>query len=189
MDIDENLFKDKGIFSPYVYVENVLSDEEINKLFLDITNNDSLMPAREDNTIKKTDLIFIPEHESYYWLSEKINVISNFINTHYFGFEIKNVVEMQVSILKKSHLYRLHSDIEYNVPLDNDMRKITFIIQLTDESEYEGGIIKLYHGSNYTNCLKTKGLMFLFPSNIYYEIEPIINGEKKILIGWITGKK
>ena len=69
------------------------------------------------------------------------------------------------------------------------MKKITFIIQLSNESEFEGGDTILYYESNSIKFLKTKGLMFLFPSTLHYEIETILSGEKKILIGWITGKR
>ena len=189
MDIDVNNFKDKGFFSPFAYVENFLSEEEINKLSTDIVLNKSFVHAREDNLIKKTNLINISDNQNCFWLIDKIKDISNFINKHYFGFEINQIVDLQVNILKKRHFYKLHSDVEYNVPLEDEMKKITFIIQLSNESEFEGGDTILYYESNSIKFLKTKGLMFLFPSTLHYEIETILSGEKKILIGWITGKR
>lgn len=65
----------------------------------------------------------------------------------------------------------------------NISRKINLIIQLTDESNYEGGNLII---GNYT-CPRTFGMAIMFPSYFLHCVTPITNGRRVSLIGHAWG--
>ena len=66
-------------------------------------------------------------------------------------------------------------------------RKLSIIVQLSDEDEYEGGDINLKIGSRDLDLPKKKGGVIVFPSFILHRVLPVTKGSRKSLVSWISG--
>ena len=61
-------------------------------------------------------------------------------------------------------------------------------IQLSDDSEYEGGHFELEDIGKF-ETYRNKGDAIMFPSIFRHKIHPITYGVRKSLVVWITGPK
>jgi len=82
----------------------------------------------------------------------------------------------------KGH-YSWHADIGPGV----SHRKLSIIIQLSDENDYEGGEVELKVGSRDLVLPKKKGGVIVFPSFVLHRVLPITSGNRKSLVSWISG--
>jgi PKHD-type hydroxylase len=84
---------------------------------------------------------------------------------------------------KEKDYYSLHVDIN---PLSST-RKLSFIINLSDPSEYTGGDIEFLNTSIEKELVAGIGSIVIFPSFLPYQIKPVLSGEKYIIAGHIHG--
>jgi PKHD-type hydroxylase len=68
-------------------------------------------------------------------------------------------------------------------------RKLSFSMQLTDPSEYEGGSTRLITSHDPFAIPKTKGSITFFPSYTLHDVQPITKGTRKALVGWVLGPR
>jgi PKHD-type hydroxylase len=67
------------------------------------------------------------------------------------------------------------------------IRKLTFVIQLSDPCEYEGGKLMIYYDGQIHEAPNEFGSMIIFPSSLAHEVTPITKGTRHSLVGWVTG--
>lgn len=111
-------------------------------------------------------------------------------NRNAFGFDIAMVNEIQYTIYHGSNQgkYDWHFDTFWANPTAFD-RKISIIIQLSDDSDYEGGNFELDSQYQQPKNLRTKGTILAFPSFISHRVTPVTKGTRKSLVAWIEGPK
>lgn len=102
--------------------------------------------------------------------------------------------------------YHWHSDLAADAykPTDGSMnysdRKLSFVAQLSDPDEYEGGDFE-FHGfepSEKTgdpgflemkDAFRQQGTVIVFPSFIMHRVKPITKGTRFSLVSWVEGPK
>ena len=71
------------------------------------------------------------------------------------------------------------------------MRKLTAIIQLSNENDYKGGDFEFgitdKEGSGLIKGNKTKGCLLIFPSFLSHRVAPITEGIRYSVITWMEG--
>ena len=73
---------------------------------------------------------------------------------------------------------------------DEDVRKISFTVQLSDVDDYEGGNVQcLDEGGKIYNFPRQRGTVALFDSSTRHRVEKVTKGTRKALVGWAVGKK
>ena len=80
--------------------------------------------------------------------------------------------------------YGKHVDCSYNT----NIRKLSFTLQLSDPSDYDGGDLCLYFGEDAEVIKREQGYVALFPSYVLHEVTPVTRGTRYSLVSWITGK-
>ena len=78
----------------------------------------------------------------------------------------------------------------YGMNDERGVRKLSLTVQLSEESDYEGGGLRLENddsGAYHLN--KNIGEAVVFPSWIRHEIKPVTKGIRKSLVAWIEGPK
>lgn len=107
------------------------------------------------------------------------------LNNRYFKFDLYGFIEgLQFTYYKApGGFYGKHLDRGLN----GLTRKLSFVIQLSDPAEYEGGELLLHLGAEPTKIKKKRGYMAVFPSYSLHEVSPVTKGERYSLVGWITG--
>jgi PKHD-type hydroxylase len=68
------------------------------------------------------------------------------------------------------------------------VRKLSFVLQLSDPKDYKGGELQIHLGEEPTVMKKEQGALFAFPSPTLHEVTAITKGRRYSLVGWITGK-
>ncbi len=160
-----NLLRSKEEYYPVYWVENFLTDNEIEKIKIyakTLILQDAKVgtPEKEkkeftlDYHIKDpdrgvvprsriTDIKWIRLNEDTKWLFKKIIDKIIDVNSKNFDLQLKFLEDLQFSEYteEKRGFYSKHRDCGLKKSLDNyvDIRKLSFTIQLTDDKEYEGG--------------------------------------------------
>lgn len=70
------------------------------------------------------------------------------------------------------------------------VRKLSFVLQLSDPSEYEGGNLQLIdeEGKNYFAPRK-RGTVIIFDSRTQHRVLKVKSGERKSIVGWVVGPR
>ena len=73
---------------------------------------------------------------------------------------------------------------------EEDVRKISFTIQLSDVDDYEGGNMQFLDeaGALY-NIPRQRGTVVLFDSAARHRVNKVTKGKRKSLVGWAVGKR
>ena len=69
-------------------------------------------------------------------------------------------------------------------------RKISFSLQLSDASAYEGCDLEIFNGSREPVAVpRGRGLLIIFPSYAMHRVTPIRSGTRKALVFWAAGPR
>jgi len=60
----------------------------------------------------------------------------------------------------------------------NSLRKISISVQLSDESEYEGGELQFYYKRDIVTAPKGRGAVIMFPSFMLHRVLSVTKGTK-----------
>jgi PKHD-type hydroxylase len=159
------------------------SDKNISQAKVAIENSKSYDIEEE---YRKTDIVWLLQDDNTKWLYERLYNAATALNQQYFNFEIDQLENLQYCIYKEGHHFKKHID---TISIPNlGQRKLTFILQLSDETEYEGGELRLHVSDNPIVISKKKGTIAIFPSFIPHDVTPVTKGERKVLVSWVLGK-
>ena len=83
----------------------------------------------------------------------------------------------------------LHVDAKPLEDDDENVRKISFTVQLSDVDDYEGGNVQfLDEGGKKYNVPRQRGVVILFDSTARHRVTHVTKGKRKSLVGWAVGK-
>ena len=208
-----NLLRSKDECHPIYWVDNFLTDNEIEKIKTHartLTAHNAGVGQKEkekkeftlDYHIKDPNKGFVPRRritdvkwisldENTNWLFKKIIDKIIDVNSKNFDLQLKFVEDLQFSEYteEKRGFYAKHTDCGSKKSLENyvDIRKLSFTIQLTDENEYEGGELIFYHHDEQKKAPKSKGTIVFFESDISHEVTPVTKGVRHSLVSWVQG--
>lgn len=172
--------------------ENGFSDSEIADI---IKVGNALVPV--DATINKTVVNTEIRKAIVSWIGltpdsqfiyDKMGYITRQLNGQFFEFDLYGFVEdLQYTVYQTSDAhYDWHMDKGVS---DSSPRKLSLVLQLSDENEYEGGDLELMTGNEVIKVKKQKGLVYVFPSWILHRVTPVTAGTRKSLVMWVAGPK
>ncbi len=123
------------------------------------------------------------------------NMVWNFAqraNRDGFGFDLQYVPGIQYTVYEgttQGH-YDWHTDMSF-VSTQPYCRKLSFILQLSDSDEYEGGDVEIepdFNGGDLNRDeLRQKGTVLIFPSFVRHRVTPVTKGTRRSLVSWIEG--
>ena len=58
------------------------------------------------------------------------------------------------------------------------------IVQLSDPSEYKGGVLQIKYENQVIDVMKTNGMVTTFPISMEHKVTPVTSGIRKTLIMW-----
>mgnify|MGYP003148635524 FL=1 len=174
----------------WAYSEEIFSKEECEKI-IELGKKASLEKATvfgKDMDINKvrdsyTSWLY-PNKELEIYYRRLTDVITE-LNKSYFHFDLYGFIEgLQFTYYKApSGFYGKHLD----KGLKGLIRKLSFVVQLSEPSEYEGGELLLHLGAEPARIKRKRGYITVFPSFSLHEVSPVTKGERYSLVGWITG--
>jgi PKHD-type hydroxylase len=77
----------------------------------------------------------------------------------------------------------LHTNTEY-------IRKLSFVLQLSNPDDYEGGNLQLMdeEGASYI-APRQQGTVILFDSRTQHRVQKVRSGVRKSIVGWVVGPR
>ena len=133
------------------------------------------------------------DRNKYSELFEMIWKYAQDANKFAYGFEISSIENVQYSVYDSE--YKGKYDWHFDTHWANDTtfdRKISFIIQLSEPSEYKGGLFEI-KGIKPTKDerenMNKKGTIMTIPSFLEHRVTPVTEGRRLSLIAWIEGAK
>ena len=171
-------------FQFVVYRENYLTKEECIKL-RDSYDTDELVDANlagdyTENIVNKNvrKTLNIDFHDEN--LFKKLNDAIKVANKQYFNYEIESIDILRFLKYGIDSNYTWHTDIGRS---ETSLRKLTAIIQLSEENDYDGGEFLVA-----AKKFKTKkGSAIIFPANFMYphKVMEITKGIRWSIVTWL----
>ena len=143
-----------------------------------------------NNKIRKSDVRFIPQNQSWQWLFDVLWKLAWDANRN-FGFELSQLGFLQLAEYKaenKGHYHR-HQDVFWvtEQPLH---RKLSCVIQLSNPADYEGGNLELETGQKpLVDSMRARGSVIFFPSFTHHAALPVTKGIRHSIAAWFEGPK
>lgn len=139
-----------------------------------------------DTDIRSCSVSWINPIEESDWLYRRCSSITIELNKQFFNFDLFGILEdMQFTRYEASgERYGKHIDVSIN----GSIRKLSFVLQLSNPKDYEGGELVLHLGEVPTVIPKKQGFVTVFPSYVLHEVTPVTKGTRYSLVSWITGK-
>lgn len=176
--------------------ENGFTEEQINNIISigeSFSINDATVGGQKDgediSKIRKSKTSWIKCNDQTVWLYDSLAYIVRQINGQFYDFDLYGFVEdMQYTVYvgKDESHYTWHIDKGFN---SLSPRKLSLVLQLSDPSEYKGGDLEFFYGSNPEKAIKKKGLIYLFPSWMLHRVTPVTSGIRRSLVVWVSGPK
>jgi PKHD-type hydroxylase len=210
-----NLLRINKEIQPIYWVDNFLSNEEIDKV-IKYTSQINPEPSKVGGNIQEeTKKLFTPDYHiknpnignvprirqsvikwielnpDTNWLYKKLISQIHKVNQENFDYILKFVENLQFTEYNEGQqgFYSKHDDCGNSSRLENfvDIRKLSFTIQLSNPEDYEGGELVFYNDNQEFNAPKTKGTIIFFQSNILHEVKPVKKGTRYALVSWVQG--
>jgi PKHD-type hydroxylase len=155
--------------------------EQFEKKDAGVSNKDEL-----NFEIRESKVVWITPDPKINWVYKRLTDIITRLNEDYFRFDLFGFTEgfQFTEYNAPSGHYGKHVDNIYN----GTVRKLSFVLQLSDPKYYKGGELQIYLGEKPEVMKKEQGTVVAFPSPTLHEVTPIIEGRRYSLVGWITGK-
>ena len=210
-----NLLRINKEIHPVYWVDNFLSNEEIDKIIKYTTQINPESSKVGSNIQKETKKPFTPDYHiknpnigdvprirqsiikwillnpDTNWLYKKLISQIHKVNQENFDYILKFVENLQFTEYTECQqgFYSKHTDCGDNTRLENfvDIRKLSFSIQLSNPEDYEGGELVIYNADKEFIAPKTKGTIIFFESTILHEVKPVKKGTRHVLVSWVQG--
>lgn len=160
--------------------KEVLTDAQI--------GGDFSAPGKVAEDVRKTKISWIPPTEDNAWMFRMLTDITLQANDKWFGMDLHTIESLQYSVYHDGGFYDKHIDHFYQ-GAGQTPRKLSFVLQLTDPSEYEGGKTLIHNAAEPWPIPQEKGSLVFFPSYTLHEVTPVTSGTRRALVGWVTGPR
>jgi PKHD-type hydroxylase len=184
------------ILGPFVVWEGAFSAEELKAIEHHgggLPHQDAVVDAdspRYDQNIRTTKVAWIernPRTENTY---DRMETIILSLNSQFFQYNLVKLTPFQHAIYNGSEQahFDWHSDYCRETGREeNDFRKLSITVQLSDPSDYAGGELQARVRSGIDVAPKSRGTVIAFPSFVLHRVTPVTSGVRKSLVGWVLG--
>jgi PKHD-type hydroxylase len=181
----------------YCYYQNVFDNDQIEGIIQagdrEVLHDaqiggDFSEPGKVAEDIRKTKISWIPSTEDNAWMFRMLTDITLQANEKWFGMDLQTLESLQYSVYQDGGFYDKHIDHFYQ-GVGQQPRKLSFVLQLTDPSEYEGGKTLIHNAKDPWAIPQEKGTITFFPSYTLHEVTPVTSGIRRALVGWVLGPR
>jgi PKHD-type hydroxylase len=156
---------------------------------------DGLMPmraeiaGRDGNTdhMRITRVAWMARNPETAWLHARLEKAVLQMNADFYKYDLYGLVEaFQYTVYHGTEggHYNWHVD---HGPLNDEPRKISLSLQLSDPSSYQGCDLVMQAGDGPYKAERARGTLIAFPSYVLHRVTPIESGIRKSLVIWVGG--
>ena len=121
-------------------------------------------------------------------LKNKLKMLFELSNQSIWKYNIKELEKVKILRYENGGKYKWHTDCGSK---ETSTRKLTAVVQLSDETLYEGGDLEFGitddTGEKYYTAPRTRGSIIIFPAFLSHRVTPITKGRRYSLITWMNG--
>jgi PKHD-type hydroxylase len=149
----------------------------------------AVIAGRNDNTdhMRITRVAWIERNPDTAWLYARLEEAVLEFNREFYRYDLYGLVEsLQYTVYDGAEggHYNWHVDHgEHN----QEPRKISLSLQLTDPAQYEGCNLVMQAGDGPWVAERARGTLVAFPSYVLHRVTPIQSGVRKSLVIWVGG--
>ena len=138
-----------------------------------------------DTSLRSSRIQWLKPDAGNAWLFEKLAQQVQAVNAKHFRMDLAGFTEpLQITRYDEGDFFRWHIDFGNG---RKSIRKLSLIVQLTDEGDYEGGAVEVQSGHKEVALPRSRGSMCIFPSYLLHRVQPVLHGTRMSLVGWISG--
>jgi len=164
----------------------------INEGYSDSGEEDIEERSRKDHEMRKTAVSFITDKENL--MNELVWGFIRQANKEYFKYKLDYFQAIQFARYRDGGHYDWHQDSS-SQDLSTECRKLSLTFSLTDDSEYEGGLLQFYHGDkpyddkdhDIERDIKSVGTVIVFDSRDWHRVTPVTKGTRYSIVCWTVG--
>lgn len=149
-----------------------------------------------NNTVRRTKIRFINAGDwRFQYIFDIFWKTAINANDDFFQFNISRLNYIQFAEYNSNVLaeYKAHHDVFWMNDDPSHHRKMSGIIQLSDEASYTGGDFQLVDASLRTTPppadVRKQGTIFYIPSFVMHQVSPVTSGVRYSLTAWFEGRK
>ena len=148
--------------------------------------------SRKDHEMRKTSVSFITDQENL--MNELVWGFIRQANKEFFKYKLDYFQPIQFARYRDGGHYDWHQDAS-SQELSTECRKLSLTFSLTDDREYEGGLLQFYHGDKPYNDkdhdierdIKSVGTVIVFDSRDWHRVTPVTKGTRYSIVCWTVG--
>ncbi len=170
----------------YYYFSDGFTVEECDKIIETFKNSEKEVAStfNNDNEYRKTKIKWIEPSDENKWIYEKLFDLTKIANKELYRFHITGIHDF-IQFSEYDSLiggkYDKHIDVgDSNI---HACRKLSVILQLSDENHYEGGDVCIRDNP----VSRKQGTVAVFPSFLEHNVNKVTKGVRYSLVLWIYG--
>ena len=173
----------------YYKWEGVISSKECEEIiteYKDVELKDGLTDGGKEDEARCA-LIHFVDRESM--LTRMVMSFMTEANERFFRYNMSGAEQVQFAKYEEGGKYDWHMDT-INA-MDQSIRKLTTVVQLSNPDDYEGGDFQIYNGCKEPEDLniRKQGSVIVFDSREYHRLTPITSGVRYSLAQWNQGAR
>jgi predicted 2-oxoglutarate/Fe(II)-dependent dioxygenase YbiX len=192
---------------PQKIVETI--EEDLTNTFQDQMGDSRLMGDALNRDKRNSKNAWVPTH---HWTAGLVWHYVERANRENFLYNIRNIdgENMQFTQYGEGEFYSWHNDAGISnhykpISIGNHhegrasdylnenlelVRKLSFVVQLSDHDDYEGGNLQLLaeDGKSYF-APRQRGTVIVFDSRTQHRVLKVTKGTRKSLVGWVVGPR
>jgi len=140
--------------------------------------------------IRSTQVAWVPRGPETEALYRRLEDAVLDLNARYFRFDLSGLAMFQYARYggEEGGHFDWHKDYGRD-PADPDQepRKLTLSLQLSDAADYQGCDLQLRAGNQIDTAPRARGTLIAFPANVLHQVTPIRSGIRRALVVWAVG--
>jgi PKHD-type hydroxylase len=192
-------------------LENVLHEKYDEELMKSVIEGNGGGGDTLNEKVRKAKNAWLPAN---HWVTGFVMHYVNIANQQNFLYDLTGIDNQQVqyTVYDKGEFYNWHVDQgvssfykpetnnahghtedvirDYIIPKGELVRKLSFSLQLSDDTEYKGGELQIMdEGDSVYEVPKKKGLLVCFDARARHRVNKVLSGRRKSLVGWVVGPR
>lgn len=179
---------------PFIFWRNGFTAAELDAI---VALGDRLREARstvagsaaaEANAMRVSRNAWIDHGAETEWLYARMAALARTINDRVFRFALNDFSEpFQFATYRAEE--RAHFDWHMDQVPGPVHRKLSFTLQLSEPSDYEGGDLEFNVRQSVDAAPRERGMLVAFPAYILHRVSPVTAGVRRSMVVWTKGPR
>ena len=160
--------------------------------YSDVSDTDADDKSETKHETRKTAVSFITDRQNL--MNDLVWGFIRQANAEFFKYKLDYFQAIQFARYQDGGHYKWHQDASPQ-DLANEGRKLSLTFSLTDDTEYDGGLLQFYNGDrpyedkdhDIERDIKSVGTVIVFDSRDWHRVTPVTKGVRYSIVCWTVG--